>query len=71
MYKIPEDRVGQSPDKRSPEYKVAHVQYYDYLVSEKFPCWPEQRMRKQMAEAVQAQALKLSIKAIVTVKVTS
>ena len=36
MYKIPEERVGQKPDKRSAEYRFAHLQYYDYLVAEKF-----------------------------------
>ena len=37
MYKIPEDRVGQKPDKCSAEYRFAHLQYYGYLVVEKFP----------------------------------
>ena len=37
MYKIPEDRVGQKPDKCSAEYRFAHLQYYGYLLVEKFP----------------------------------
>ena len=36
MYKIPEERVGQKPDKHSAEYRFGHLQYYDYLVVEKF-----------------------------------
>ena len=56
MYKIPEERVGQKPDKHSAEYRFGHLQYYDYLVVEKFALYF--RMGSS-TKAFQAKAFKL------------
>ena len=83
MYKIPEERVGQKPDKRSAEYRFAHLQYYGYLVVEKFPLLGNAThakandIKKQtfqdwiLHQSVSSQSLQNLIKALVTIKFAS
>ena len=36
-FKISPSIVGENPDKLSPAFRVAHVDYYERLIDEKFP----------------------------------
>ena len=36
-FKIPAELIGENPDTRSPEFRLAHMTFYEQLIKDKFP----------------------------------